>query len=114
VLSYNDVLLRRADVELLTGPRWLNDQVGFQLDTSTFGHLRPVLIPSSLPWFVFSAADNKFSPQVISFYFEYITQERLQGEQMLLIHFVSQPLTLGNSAAMEASWNFERREERHA
>jgi len=42
VLSYNDVLLRRADVELLTGPRWLNDQV-------------------------------------ISFYFEYITQERLQG-----------------------------------
>lgn len=77
MLSYNDVLLRRADVELLTGPRWLNDQV-------------------------------------ISFYFEYITQERLQGEQMLLIHFVSQPLTLGNSAAMEAIWNFERREERHA
>jgi len=27
VLSYHDVLLRRADVDLLMGPEWLNDQV---------------------------------------------------------------------------------------
>lgn len=27
VLSYGDVLIRRSDVELLTGPHWLNDQV---------------------------------------------------------------------------------------
>lgn len=27
VLSYGDVLLRRQDVYLLTGPNWLNDQV---------------------------------------------------------------------------------------
>jgi hypothetical protein len=27
VLSYYDVLLRRADVDLLKGPEWLNDQV---------------------------------------------------------------------------------------
>jgi hypothetical protein len=28
VLSYHDVLLRRADLDLLKGPEWLNDQVG--------------------------------------------------------------------------------------
>jgi hypothetical protein len=27
VLSLGDVLLRRSDVDLLTGPNWLNDQV---------------------------------------------------------------------------------------
>jgi hypothetical protein len=27
-LSFGDVLLREADVELLQGPHWLNDQVG--------------------------------------------------------------------------------------
>lgn len=27
VLSYHDVLLRRADLDLLRGPEWLNDQV---------------------------------------------------------------------------------------
>jgi hypothetical protein len=26
-LSYHDVVLRRADVDLLRGPHWLNDQV---------------------------------------------------------------------------------------
>lgn len=27
-LSYHDVVLRLADVDLLRGPHWLNDQVG--------------------------------------------------------------------------------------
>ena len=27
VLDYGDVLLRQADVDLLKGPHWLNDQV---------------------------------------------------------------------------------------
>ena len=27
VLSYGDNLLRRSDIDLLKGPRWLNDQV---------------------------------------------------------------------------------------
>lgn len=30
VLSYGNVLIRRSDVELLTGLFWLNDQVGCQ------------------------------------------------------------------------------------
>lgn len=36
VLDYGDVLLREADVELLEGPHWLNDQVSWrQKDTGT-------------------------------------------------------------------------------
>ena len=31
VLSYHDVLLRQADVDLLLGPEWLNDQVQHQI-----------------------------------------------------------------------------------
>ena len=30
VLSLGDVLLRRSDVDLLTGPYWLNDQVNLR------------------------------------------------------------------------------------
>lgn len=36
VLSYHDVLLRKADVELLRGPHWLNDQVSFAAMTSAW------------------------------------------------------------------------------
>lgn len=31
VLSYGDILLRKADLGLLDGPFWLNDQVGVWL-----------------------------------------------------------------------------------
>mmetsp|Transcript_4509 Transcript_4509/g.10950 ORF Transcript_4509/g.10950 Transcript_4509/m.10950 type:complete len:86 (+) Transcript_4509:191-448(+) len=47
VLSYQDVLLRRADVELLRESEWLNDQI-------------------------------------IAFYLEYLSQERLQGRPGVL------------------------------
>ena len=48
VLDYHDVLLRRADVELLTGPNWLNDQlIAFFFEflaQEEFQFLRPQLL----------------------------------------------------------------------
>jgi hypothetical protein len=34
-LSYHDVVLRHADIELLRGPHWLNDQVRAAADNIT-------------------------------------------------------------------------------
>lgn len=52
VLSYHDVLLREADVDILKGPHWLNDQASGHRPAGT-----PLLLASAtrpccshIPW----------------------------------------------------------------
>ena len=79
VLSLGDVLLRRSDVDLLTGPHWLNDQVTL----------------NSIAWHISwktaqggcmsgNAERVLTSAQIISFYFEMLTRNGDGNLTMLL------------------------------
>ena len=104
-LSYHDVLLRHADVQLLRGPHWLNDQVGaciqFRRD----------------PWLCLSAAAAATaaapppaarrrppSPlQIIDFYFEYLAKESFAACPGLLLMSASSTFLVANLGPGEAS-----------
>lgn len=42
VLDYHDILLREADVKLLDGPHWLNDQVSDLKDVLHIGNIKNI------------------------------------------------------------------------
>lgn len=79
VLSYYDVLLRRLDVEQLDGPHWLNDQVGLMLLDDACRWCKNHTTASMHGFNAYQTP--ACSPQIISFWFEYLSRERFESAQ---------------------------------
>lgn len=94
VLSYGDVLIRRSDVELLSGPYWLNDQVlnsvrlscGASACRQSMHHDdRMTNLRALCKRDVSAEATISMCVQIISSYFEWLTRESGCGNDVLLL-----------------------------
>ena len=104
VLSYGDVVLRKADVDLLNGPFWLNDVCA--LDVATSISFSEIFIQYYYPGtsLTLSHAPMSLAQAVIAFFFEWASQERykqLNGSILLLPGAIS--FLLATMGASEAS-----------
>ena len=100
VLSLGDVLLRRSDVDLLTGPHWLNDQVKYLYYICMLHMLSEDL---NAPSARLTKADNMV--QVISFYFEYLTRESGIANDATLLPASATFLLLHGSGCLYPYWS---------
>lgn len=97
VLSYGDVLIRRSDAELLTGPFWLNDQV------------RAARLEPMLPLCCMTESSVLVTlpscTQIISFYFEWLAREGQPTADALLLSGATTFLLLHGSTCRRSLYS---------
>ena len=62
ILSYNDVVLRRSDLDILSGPRFLNDRLiefYFSYLTSCYPSPYISLVPPSIAFWIMNCPDTR-------------------------------------------------------
>ncbi|KAK9168930.1 hypothetical protein Syun_001070 [Stephania yunnanensis] len=62
ILSYNDVVLRRSDLDILSGPKFLNDQIiefYFSFLSSGFPSQDTLFVPPSISFWIANCPDPK-------------------------------------------------------